>query len=83
VRCNIDSTTAGTDCCFASVRDSYEPKREELGKKISDILKKDFKINFNPNEIYAYADDGWAKNSFGQMLARCVQDPPIATPILN
>jgi hypothetical protein len=59
---------------FSSVRDVYEPKREEVAKKVSEALKVDFKITIDPNATFAYAADGWAKNSHGDMLASCV--PP-------
>jgi hypothetical protein len=40
-----------------------------VAKKISEALKVDFKINIDPLSTFAYADDGWAKNSHGQVLA--------------
>jgi len=51
------------------IRDNYEPKRDEVAKKISETLKVDFKITIDPHATFAYADDGWAKNSHGQVLA--------------
>lgn len=51
------------------MRDEWEAKKPELEKKISDILGVAWTIDINPNQIYAYADDGYAKESPGAMLA--------------
>jgi hypothetical protein len=51
------------------VRDSWEAKKEGLAKKISEHLGVEWTIDINPNQIYAYAKDGYAKESPGAMIA--------------
>ncbi|KAF5139074.1 hypothetical protein E5D57_002863 [Metarhizium anisopliae] len=51
------------------VRDNYESKKDELAKKISDVLGAEWTVDINPNQIYAYAKDGYAKESPGAMIA--------------
>ncbi|EXU96894.1 hypothetical protein X797_009977 [Metarhizium robertsii] len=51
------------------VRDNYESKKDELAKKISDVLDAEWTVDINPNQIYAYAKDGYAKESPGAMIA--------------
>ena len=51
------------------VRDNYESKKDELAKKISDVVGAEWTVDINPNQIYAYAKDGYAKESPGAMIA--------------
>ncbi|KID74367.1 hypothetical protein MBR_06466, partial [Metarhizium brunneum ARSEF 3297] len=55
------------------VRDNYESKKDELAKKISDVLGAEWTVDINPNQIYAYAKDGYAKESPGAMIAAYVE----------
>ncbi|KAJ6445393.1 ATP binding protein [Purpureocillium lavendulum] len=54
------------------IRDDWESKKAEFEKSISDILGESWTIDINPNQIYAYAIDGYAKESLGSMLAAYV-----------
>ncbi|GJN83194.1 hypothetical protein VFPFJ_11152 [Purpureocillium lilacinum] len=55
-----------------NVRDDWESKKPEFEKSLSDILGEQWTIDINPNQIYAYAVDGYAKESLGSMLAAYV-----------
>ncbi|KAK9442302.1 hypothetical protein VB005_03361 [Metarhizium brunneum] len=55
------------------VRDNYESKKDELAKKISDVVGAEWTVDINPNQIYAYAKDGYAKESPGAMIAAYVE----------
>ncbi|RFU26760.1 hypothetical protein B7463_g9578, partial [Scytalidium lignicola] len=50
-------------------RDGFEAKKEDLAKQISDILGTPWKIDVNPNAIYAYAEPGsYGHNSLGNCV---------------
>ncbi|KAI8627621.1 hypothetical protein F5Y19DRAFT_465808 [Xylariaceae sp. FL1651] len=51
-----------------NVRDAWDAKKEELEGKISEILGTPWTIDVNPNQIYAYANDGYAKESLGACI---------------
>ncbi|KAK7757513.1 hypothetical protein SLS62_000528 [Diatrype stigma] len=51
------------------VRDEWDNKKANFEKQLSDILTVPWTIDVNPNQIYAYAKDGYAKESLGNCLA--------------
>lgn len=55
--------------CDRAVRDEWENKKSQLEQSISSILGVPWTLDINPNQIYAYATDGYAKESTGSMLA--------------
>ena len=52
-----------------SVRDEFESKRGELEQSLSEVLGVPWKIEVNPNQLYAYANESYAHNSIGRMIA--------------
>jgi hypothetical protein len=40
-----------------SVRDNYDSKKEEFAAEASKLVGTPFVINFNPNQVMAYATD--------------------------
>ncbi|KAI1121256.1 hypothetical protein F5Y10DRAFT_282630 [Nemania abortiva] len=48
-----------------SVRDAWDAKKEAIEAKISETLGVAWTIDVNPNQIYAYAKDGYAKENLG------------------
>lgn len=50
------------------VRDNWEAHKGEWEKKISDLLGEAWTIDINPNQIHAYATDGYAKDATGSMI---------------
>jgi len=40
------------------IRDNFESKVEDYNKEISDLLGKDFAVNFNANEVFPYKPEG-------------------------
>ncbi|POR37052.1 Uncharacterized protein TPAR_02755 [Tolypocladium paradoxum] len=51
------------------VRDEWENKKGELEQSISNVLGVPWTLDINPNQIYAYATDDYAKRATGSMLA--------------
>ncbi|KAJ3054783.1 hypothetical protein HK097_000827 [Rhizophlyctis rosea] len=57
-----------------NLRDDFENNRESLEKQISDLLGEQWKIDVNPNLLYAYADaDSWAANNPGSCIKGYVE----------
>ncbi|THU90584.1 hypothetical protein K435DRAFT_968605 [Dendrothele bispora CBS 962.96] len=54
-----------------AIRDSYESEKEGFEKQISDRLGVEFKVNLNPNEIWAYSTET-TDNTAGEILKRYV-----------
>lgn len=53
------------------VRDEWESKREDLQKELSDVLGAEWTLSeINPNALYPYAGDGYAKQSLGSCIAQ-------------
>ncbi|KAI0118072.1 hypothetical protein F4776DRAFT_672962 [Hypoxylon sp. NC0597] len=52
-----------------NVRDEWDNKKSEIEQQLSDILTIPWTIDVNPNQIYAYATDGYAKESLGSCIA--------------
>ncbi|KAJ8119759.1 hypothetical protein O1611_g10538 [Lasiodiplodia mahajangana] len=48
-----------------SVRDAWDAKKEGLEAKLSETLGVAWTVDVNPNQIYAYAKDGYAKENLG------------------
>ncbi|KAH8645669.1 hypothetical protein BX600DRAFT_444235 [Xylariales sp. PMI_506] len=51
------------------VRDEYDSKKENFAKDLSTVLSETWTIDVNPNLVFAYATDGYAKESLGSCLA--------------
>ncbi|KAK8069602.1 hypothetical protein PG994_006218 [Apiospora phragmitis] len=52
-----------------NVRDDWDNKKPEIEKELSDILTVPWTVEVNPNEVFAYAVDGYAKESLGSCIA--------------
>lgn len=50
------------------VRDDWDAKKEAIAKKLSEILGVEWTIDVNPNQIYAYAKEGYAKENLGACI---------------
>ncbi|KAH0441919.1 hypothetical protein CcaCcLH18_01779 [Colletotrichum camelliae] len=56
-----------------NIRDDWESKKEDLQKELSDVLGAEWTLNdINPNELYPYAGDGYAKQSLGSCIAQYI-----------
>ncbi|KAJ0386655.1 hypothetical protein COL922a_003888 [Colletotrichum nupharicola] len=56
-----------------NIRDDWESKKEDLQKQLSDVLGAEWTLNdINPNELYPYAGDGYAKQSLGSCIAQYI-----------
>ncbi|KAI0597100.1 hypothetical protein F4775DRAFT_602901 [Biscogniauxia sp. FL1348] len=53
-----------------NVRDEWDNKKSAVEKDLSDVLGTPWTIEVNPNQIYAYAEDGYAK----ECLGNCIYD---------
>ncbi|KAJ8104576.1 hypothetical protein ONZ43_g7784 [Nemania bipapillata] len=51
-----------------NVRDGWDAKKEAIETRISETFGVPWKIDVNPNQIYAYAKDGYAKESLGDCI---------------
>ncbi|KAF2807625.1 uncharacterized protein BDZ99DRAFT_464554 [Mytilinidion resinicola] len=57
------------------LRDNFESKKEGLEKQLTDILGETWKIDINPNAIWAYAeDDSYGKDNLGACLHSYIAD---------
>lgn len=54
------------------VRDEWENKKAEYEQRLSDLLGAPWKIDINLPQVCAYAQDGYAKESPGSMIASYV-----------
>jgi len=52
-----------------TVRDEYEQKKEEFEKQLSEALGTTWTIDIDPKQVYAYAGDGYVKDSLGACIA--------------
>ncbi|KAK7992054.1 hypothetical protein PG996_012931 [Apiospora saccharicola] len=52
-----------------NVRDEWDNKKAEYEKELSDILTVPWTMEVNPNQVYAYAKEGYAKESLGSCIA--------------
>ncbi|KAK1971755.1 hypothetical protein LY78DRAFT_45140 [Colletotrichum sublineola] len=56
-----------------NIRDEWDSKKEDLQKELSDVLGAEWTLGeINPNELYPYAGDGYAKQSLGSCIAQYV-----------
>ncbi|KAK2590944.1 hypothetical protein QQS21_011363 [Conoideocrella luteorostrata] len=55
------------------IRDNWEAKKADLEKVISDRLGTSWTVDINPSQIYAYAKDGYAKESTGSMITAYIE----------
>lgn len=51
-----------------AVRDEWENKKADLEKQLSDILTVPWTVDIDPKQVYAYAGDGYAKDSLGSCI---------------
>ena len=54
------------------VRDSWESAKDGLAQDLSSLLGQTWTIDVNPNQLYAYAKEGYAKEQPGAMIAQYV-----------
>ncbi|KAK6065019.1 hypothetical protein SCUP515_11418 [Seiridium cupressi] len=52
-----------------NLRDDWDNKKADIEKELSDALAVPWTVEVNPNQIYAYAGDGYAKESLGSCIA--------------
>ncbi|KAK9424860.1 putative Glycosyltransferase 2-like domain-containing protein [Seiridium unicorne] len=52
-----------------NLRDDWDNKKADIEKELSDVLTVPWTVEVNPNQIYAYAGDGYAKESPGSCIA--------------
>lgn len=56
----------------SAVRDEWDNNKAEIEKELSDVLTVPWTVDINPNQIYAYAIDGYGKESLGSCIAAWV-----------
>ncbi|KXJ89438.1 hypothetical protein Micbo1qcDRAFT_235249 [Microdochium bolleyi] len=56
-----------------NLRDEWESKKEDFEKQLSEILAVPWTIDIDPKQVYAYAGDGYAKDSLGACIASYVE----------
>ncbi|ORY60916.1 uncharacterized protein BCR38DRAFT_349199 [Pseudomassariella vexata] len=52
-----------------NVRDEWDNKKPDIEKELSDVLTVPWTVDVNPNQIYAYAGEGYARDSLGGCIA--------------
>ncbi|OTB00742.1 hypothetical protein M426DRAFT_323989 [Hypoxylon sp. CI-4A] len=52
-----------------NIRDEWENKKPSFEQQTSSILTVPWTIDINPNQLYAYASEGYAKESLGDCIA--------------
>ncbi|KAK0763752.1 hypothetical protein N5P37_003137 [Trichoderma harzianum] len=55
-----------------NIRDEWENKKDEYEQRLSGLLGAPWTIDINLRQVYAYAQDGYAKESPGSMIASYV-----------
>ena len=65
------------------VRDSWDNVKVDLAKELSDILGQAWTIDVNPNQVYAYCKEGYAREQLGSMIAQCVKPSLFTTSTLD
>lgn len=53
-----------------NIRDDWENNRADFEKQISEVLGTSWTIDIQPNAIYAYAKESYAKDSLGSLLKK-------------
>ncbi|KAI0121680.1 hypothetical protein BJ170DRAFT_132825 [Xylariales sp. AK1849] len=56
-----------------NVRDKWDNKKDDLEKGLSDVLTVPWTVDVSPNQLYAYAADGYAKESLGGCIASYIE----------
>ncbi|KAJ1324244.1 hypothetical protein MN608_10304 [Microdochium nivale] len=56
-----------------NLRDEWENKKADLEKQLSDILTVPWTVDIDPKQVYAYAGDGYAKDSLGSCITGYVE----------
>ncbi|KAL6691755.1 hypothetical protein J3F84DRAFT_352048 [Trichoderma pleuroticola] len=56
-----------------NIRDEWENRKADFEKRLSDLLGAPWKIDINLPQVYAYAQDGYAKESPGSMIASYIE----------
>jgi hypothetical protein len=51
-----------------AVRDEWESKKGDLEKKLAGILGVEWTLDVQPNALYPYATEGYAKDSLGSCI---------------
>ncbi|KAI1773770.1 hypothetical protein F4818DRAFT_421710 [Hypoxylon cercidicola] len=52
-----------------NIRDEWDNKKSDIEKQLSDALTTPWTVDVNPNQLYPYATDGYAKESLGSCIA--------------
>ncbi|KAI1370982.1 hypothetical protein F4677DRAFT_436794 [Hypoxylon crocopeplum] len=52
-----------------NIRDEWDSKKSDIERQLSDILTVPWTVEVNPNQLYTYATDGYAKESLGSCIA--------------
>ncbi|KAI0098424.1 hypothetical protein F4814DRAFT_121591 [Daldinia grandis] len=52
-----------------NIRDEWDNKKSDIEQKLSDTLTTPWTVDVNPNQLYAYAEEGYAKESLGSCIA--------------
>ncbi|KAI1411528.1 hypothetical protein F5Y13DRAFT_200825 [Hypoxylon sp. FL1857] len=55
-----------------NIRDEWDNKKSDIERQLSDVLTVPWTVDVNPNQLYAYAKDGYAKESLGNCIASYV-----------
>ncbi|KAI1644978.1 uncharacterized protein F4817DRAFT_345192 [Daldinia loculata] len=55
-----------------NIRDEWDNKKFDLEQKLSDTLTTSWTVDVNPNQLYAYAEEGYAKESIGSCIAEYI-----------
>ncbi|KAI1656083.1 hypothetical protein F4813DRAFT_365262 [Daldinia decipiens] len=55
-----------------NIRDEWDNKKSDLEQKLSDTLATPWTVDVNPNQLYAYAEEGYAKESLGSCIAEYI-----------
>ncbi|KAI1207461.1 uncharacterized protein F4807DRAFT_434677 [Annulohypoxylon truncatum] len=52
-----------------NIRDAWDNKKSGFEQQLSDTLTVPWTIEINPNQLYAYAEEGYAKESLGDCIS--------------
>ncbi|KAI8965553.1 hypothetical protein F5Y11DRAFT_294758 [Daldinia sp. FL1419] len=55
-----------------NIRDEWDNKKSDLEQKLSDTLTRPWTVDVNPNQLYAYATESYAKESLGSCIAEYI-----------
>lgn len=57
----------------SAVRDDWESKKDSLAQSLSDVLGQPWTLDIDPNQLYAYATEGYAKECPGSMITQYIE----------